>query len=90
MNLDFLVGAGNDGENLLGQPEFVTWGCYMKLWKEKENEVIIYHIPLESDKSRQLWLIEKRMLGKQVGHRIYLCGSWYELLEFDWEDNYIE
>lgn len=88
-NLDFLDDE-EDGGSLLGKPEFATWGCFLKVRKEKENKVITYHIPLESDKSRQLWLIEKKMLGKQVGHRIYLSGSWYELLEFDWEEAFKE
>lgn len=72
-------------ESLLGKPQFVTWGCYIKLYKEKEDKDVFYHIPIESDKSRQLNLLEKRMLGKQVGHRIYLSGSWYELKDFGWE-----
>ena len=89
-NLDFLDDEEEESGSLLGKPEFVTWGCFMKVRMEKENKVITYHIPLESDKRRQLWLIEKKMLGKQVGHRIYLSGSWYELLEFDWEETFKE
>jgi hypothetical protein len=84
-NLDFL---DDEAEGLLGKPEFVTWGCYMKVYKEKSNETVEYHVPLESDNSRNLWLIERKMLGKQVGHRIYLSGSWYELKEFGWEEDY--
>ena len=30
------------------------------------------------------------MLGKQVGHRIYLSGSKKKKKEFDWEENYTE
>ena len=75
-------------ENLLDKPEYVTWGCYMKVRKEKDDKIITYHLPLESDKSRELWLIERKLLGKQVGHRIYLSGSWYELLEFGWEEDF--
>ena len=37
-----------------------------------------------------MWLIEKKMLGKQVGHRIYLSGSWFELLEYGWDEDYKE
>ena len=53
-NLDFLDDEEEEAGNLLGKPEFVTWGCYMKVRMEKENKVITYHLPLESDKSRQL------------------------------------
>ena len=88
-DLDFVDEDQPEGE-LFGKPEFVTWGCYLKVHMEKDDKDLFYHIPLESDKSRQLWLIEKKMLGKQVGHRIYLSGSWYELLEFGWEEDFKE
>ena len=77
-------------EELLVKPEFVTYGCYMKVRKEKENKILTYHIPLESDKSRTMWGIEERMLGKKVGHRMFLASSWYELIEFGWEENFRE
>lgn len=80
----------DNSESLIANPEFVTRGCYIKIRKEKENKIIIYHIPLEDDKRRNLWKIEERMLGKQVGHRIYLAGSWYELIEFGWEEEFKE
>ena len=52
--------------------------------------MITYHIPLESDKGRSLLLMERRFLGKQVGHRMYLSESWFELKEFGWEEDYRE
>ena len=52
--------------------------------------MITNHIPLESDKSRSLLLMERRFLGKQVGHRMYLSESWFELKEFGWEEDYRE
>ena len=89
INLDFIEDESS-AESILGKPEFVTWGCYIKVHRDKDNQDLVYHIPLESDKSRQMWLIEKKMLGKQVGHRIYLSGSWYELIEYGWEEDYKE
>ncbi len=89
INLDFIEDESS-AESILGKPEFVTWGCYIKVHRDKDNQDLVYHIPLESDKSRQMWLIEKKMLGKQVGHRIYLGGSWYELIEYGWEEDYKE
>lgn len=80
----------SEEQSIFGKPEFVTWGCYIKVYMEKDSKIICYHIPLENDKSRQLWLIEKKMLGKQVGHRIYISGSWYELREFGWEEDFKE
>ena len=50
--------------------------------------MITYLIPLESDKSRSLLLIERRFLGKQVGHRMYLSNAWFEFKEFGWEEDY--
>ena len=87
VNLDF-VEEETTAESILGKPEYVTWGCYIKIYREKDDKDIFYHIPLESDKSRELILIEKRMLGKQIGHRIYLSGSWYELKDFGWEEDF--
>lgn len=75
-----------DSEGVLGKPEFVTWGCYIKVRRAKDEAVVDYHIPLESDKSKSLLLIEKKMLGKQEGHKLYLSGSWYELIEFGWDE----
>lgn len=86
VDLDFLDEDEDDSESLLGKPEFVTWGCYFTVHVEKDNKDLTYHLPLESDKSRDLWLIEKKMLGKQIGHRIYLGGSWYELTDFGWDE----
>lgn len=86
--LDFF--EDSDEDSLLDKPEFVTWGCYMKIRKEKENKILTYHIPLESDKSRTMWGIESKMLGKQIGHRMYLAGNWYELIEFGWEESFKE
>lgn len=57
---------------------------------ERDNKMITYHIPLESDKGRSLLLMERRFLGKQVGHRMYLSEAWFELKEFGWEENYRE
>lgn len=81
---------GDYDEELLAKPEFVTYGCYMKVRKEKENKILTYHIPFESDKSRTMWGIEERMLGKKVGYRMFLASSWYELIEFGWEEDFRE
>lgn len=89
VNLDFIE-EETSTENLLGKPEFVTWGCYIKVRREKNHEELVYHIPLESDNSRKMWGIEERMLGKKVGHRIYLSGAWFELLEYGWDEDYKE
>lgn len=87
-NIDFDDNGDENNGGVLEKPEFVTWGCYIKIKMEKNNKVLTYHIPLVSDTSRNLWGIEKRMLGKQVGHRIYHAGSWYELFEIGWEEDY--
>ena len=50
--------------------------------------MITYHTPLESEKSRSLLLMERRFLGKQVGHRMYLSEARFKLKEFGWEEDY--
>ena len=50
--------------------------------------MITYLIPLESDKGRSLLLMERRFLGKQVGHRMYLSEARFKLKEFGWEEDY--
>ncbi len=70
------------------KPEYLTYGCYYKTYRQKDGKIIERHIPKKDSGDDQLLLIDKKMRGKQVGHKVYLSGSWYELVEFDWEDNY--
>ena len=70
----------------LEKPEYINYGCVVEVLREKDSQELTYHIPLKSDTSRALYKIEEDLLGKGVGHRLYLSGSWYEVLFFDWDD----
>ncbi len=74
-----------DTEELIEKPGAITWGCYFIVHKEKDDSMVTYHIPLERELDRNLYLIEKRMMGKTEGFRIYLAGSWYEVTEYGWD-----
>lgn len=69
------------------KPECVTTGCFFKVKNSKDGSEKIYHIPTGDYDSRSLELIERKMLNKSVGHRIYLMGAWYELVELSWRDD---
>ncbi len=73
-------------EVALDKPEYVSYGCLVTVAREKDGKEIQYSIPLKSDTSRDLYPIEKRLLGKQVGFRMYQSGSWYEILECEWDE----
>lgn len=73
-------------ESILPHPEYVTWGCYFIIHFEKANKDIRYELPFENQKEQANLLIEKRMLGKQCGYRIYLAGDWIELVDFGWRE----
>lgn len=77
----------DDNEELsLEGPEYINYGCVVYVLREKDNKELQYHIPLKSDTSRSLYKIEEDLLGKKEGHRLYLSGSWYEVLSFDWDE----
>ena len=73
-------------EETLKRPDYITYGCAVIVLRERDNQELTYHIPLKSDKSRNLYKIEVDMLGKGVGFRQYLSGSWYKVIDFDWDD----
>lgn len=73
-----------DGE--LPGPEYITYGCWVKVLDEKNNKEIIYHIPLKDDHSRAWYGIEEKMLGQNVGFQLFLAGRHYSVVEFGRDD----
>ena len=69
----------------LTRPEYISYGCVVTVVRDSDQKELIYHIPLKSDTSREMYAIEKRMLGKTAGARMYFSGSWYEVVDFDWD-----
>lgn len=66
----------------LPKPEYITYGCWVRVLDEKNNREIIYHIPLKNDHSRAWYGIEEKMLGRNVGFRVYLAGKNYRVLDY--------
>ena len=70
-------------EQILGVPEEVNNGCQVIVHCERNGKDTVYQIPAEKG-DRSLYTIEERMLGKGVGFRVFLSGSWYEIKEIHW------
>ena len=69
-------------EEELPGPEFITYGCRVRVLDEKNNKEIIYHIPLKDDHSRAWYGIEEKLMGQDVGYRVFLAGKNYSVLDF--------
>lgn len=74
------------GDDELPEPEYITYGCWVKVLDEKNNKEIIYHIPLKDDHSRAWYGIEEKMMGQDVGFRLFLAGRHYSVVEFGRDD----
>lgn len=74
------------GDDELSEPEYITYGCWVKVLDEKNNKEIIYHIPLKDDHSRAWYGIEEKMMGQDVGFRLFLAGRHYSVVEFGRDD----
>ena len=69
-------------EDQLPGPEYITYGCWVKVLDEKDNKEIIYHIPLKDNHSRAWFVIEEKMLGQNRGFHVFLRGKTYRVLDF--------
>lgn len=74
------------GDDELPGPEYITYGCWVKVLDEKNNKEIIYHIPIKDDHSRAWYGIEEKMMGQNVGFRLFLAGRHYSVVEFGRDD----
>lgn len=70
-----------DEKDVLPVPNFITYGCWVKVLKEEENE-LIYHIPLKDDTSSVWYEIEHKMMGQQVGYTMFLSGKNFRVVAF--------
>lgn len=73
-------------EDQLPRPAYITYGCWVRVIEEKNNREIIYHIPLKDDHSRAWYGIEEKMMGQDVGFRVFLAGKNYSVLDFGRDD----
>jgi len=74
-------------EEELPEPEFITYGCWVRVLDEKNSKEIIYHIPLKDDHSRVWYRIEEKLMGQGVGYRVFLAGKNYSVLDFGRDDD---
>lgn len=74
------------GDDELPGPEYITYGCWVKVLDEKNNKEIIYHIPIKDDHSRAWYGFEEKMMGQNVGFRLFLAGRHYSVVEFGRDD----
>lgn len=74
-------------EEELPEPEFITYGCWVRVLDEKNRKEIIYHIPLKDDHSRVWYRIEEKLMGQGVGYRVFLAGKNYSVLDFGRDDD---
>ncbi len=75
-----------DTETPDSKPEYITYGCVVYVLREETGDELTYRIPVQNDTSRDLYLIEKNLLGKEKDYRLFLSGSHYKVLDFDWAD----
>lgn len=71
-----------DIHEVLDNPDIVERGCSVTVLKNHDKN-IIYRIPLENE-SRELYVIEEKLLGKHVGDRITMYSDEYEVVEINW------
>ena len=81
------TGFSDESQNneLLPAPDFITYGCWVRVLVEKANKEKMYHIPLKNDKSREMFQIERLMMGQSVGYRTYMSGDYYRVVAFGWD-----
>lgn len=66
----------------LPKPDYISYGCWVKVLNERDDKIITCHIPLKQDKTRKLFPIEEKLLGQSVGFRMFLQGKYFSVLDF--------
>ena len=69
-------------EEELPGPDFVTYGCWGRVHKERADTDIMYHIPLKDDKKTPWYDIMHKMLGQGKGFRMFIKGEYYVVTDF--------
>ena len=72
-------------EDVLPAPDYITYGCWVKVLRDEDNKELDYHIPLKDDKTTKWYEIMRRMMGQQKGFRMFLSGKHYVVTDFGWE-----
>ena len=69
-------------EEELPGPDFVTYGCWVRVHKERANTDVMYHIPLKDNKKTPWYDIMRKMLGQSKGFRMFIKGEYYVVTDF--------
>lgn len=77
----------NEKVDGLPKPAFITYGCWVKVFEERNNSEIIYHIPQKDDKSRKWYTIEEKLMGQDNDFTLFLAGKHYIVQEFGRDDD---
>lgn len=72
-----------DTNGILGKLEEVKRGCTVVTHMMPADKEMIYQIPVENG-SRQLYEVEKKMLGKGVGEIVHIGIKSFEIREIHW------
>ncbi len=71
----------------LPKPDFITYGCWVKVFEERNSTKIIYHIPQKDDKSRKWYTIEEKLMGQDTDFTLFLAGKHYIVQDFGWDED---
>ena len=69
-------------ENMQRRPEKITYGCWVKVIDERSGSTLSYNIPLKSDADKEWPLIMVKLLGKNIGYRLYLSGRYFRVVDY--------
>lgn len=72
-----------DANEVLGGPETVERGCTVIVLKKSTGKEILYSVPSVNG-ARELYEIEKKMLGKRVGESVKIKLDNYEIKTIRW------
>ncbi len=72
-----------DPNQLLGVPTVVQHGCTVIVLNKDSNKEILYSIPVING-GRELYGIEKRVLGKKVGDSVKVRTTEFEIISIRW------
>lgn len=70
-------------DDVLGGPKTVERGCTVIVLKMSTNKEILYSIPLNNGE-RELYVIERKMLGMKVGERVRIQKDEYMIKTIRW------
>lgn len=71
-------------EDILPKPDYITYGCWVKVKEEKTEKIKTYHIPLKGEKKNWFPIMEK-LMGQSIGFSFFIKIK-YEVVDFGWDE----